>query len=135
MQQFLADCDLAYNRLRCHRTIICDDLLGFKLLKASNLSNHREQLIKATITKVSYDNILKKIETIFPNDCKKQNTMGHETHIKMEPTFHTTETTSDEGEYKTKNVDDTAEAYSLLTNSEKPPNIRFKDPFTKIKST
>ena len=129
MQQFLADCNLAYNKSRCHRTIIYDDLLGFKLLKASNLSNHREQLIKATITKVSYDNILKKIETIFPNDCKKQNTMGHKTYIKMEPTFHTTETTSDEGEYKTKNVDDTAEAYYTPDKFRKTTKYKVQRPF------
>ena len=60
MQQFIADFDQTYNKLKRHGITICNDLLGFKLLKAANLSSHHEQLIKATITEVSYDNIKKK---------------------------------------------------------------------------
>ena len=60
MQQFIADFDQTCNKLKRHGITICNDLLGFKLLKAANLSSHHEQLIKATITEVSYDNIKKK---------------------------------------------------------------------------
>ena len=39
MQQFLADFHQAYNRLKRHGITICNDLLGFKLLKVANLSS------------------------------------------------------------------------------------------------
>lgn len=42
----------------------------------------------------------------------------------MEPIFHTIETTSDEDEYKTKNVDDTAKAYYTPDKFRK--NIKYK---------
>ena len=49
-QQFVAEFDQAYNKLKRHGITICSDLLSFKLLKTANLSHHHEQLIKATIT-------------------------------------------------------------------------------------
>ena len=47
-----------------------DDLLGFKLLKAANLNSQHEQLIKATITAINYENIKKKIKSIFSFENK-----------------------------------------------------------------
>ena len=41
--------DQAYSTLKRHGITICNDFLGFKLLKAANLPHHYEQLIKATI--------------------------------------------------------------------------------------
>ena len=46
MQQFMIDFDQNYNKLRRHGTVITDDFLGFKLLKAANLTSQHEQLIK-----------------------------------------------------------------------------------------
>ena len=78
MQQFLADFDQAYNKLKRLGITICNDLLGFKLLKAANLSSHHEQLIKATINEVSYECIINKIKSIFSNDSDKQGTTRQE---------------------------------------------------------
>ena len=72
MQQFLADFDQAHNKLKRHGITICNDLLGFKLLKAANLSSHHEQLIKATINEVSYECIITKIKSIFSNDSENK---------------------------------------------------------------
>lgn len=128
MQQFSADFDQACNRLRRHGITICNDLLGLKLLIAANLSNHHEQLIKATITKVSY-------KLIFSNDRKKQNIMGHETNIKMELNFCTKKAPVMKMDTKKKAGMILLKPIALLTNLEKPANVRFKDSFTKIKST
>ena len=61
------------------------------------LSHHHEQLIKATITEVSYDNIMKKIKPIFSNETEKSST--RELQIKVEQIYYTKETTSDEDDY------------------------------------
>ena len=75
MELFLSDFDQAYSRIRRHGVFICNKLLRFKILKTANLSNHHEWLIKAIITEVSYDNIIKKIKLILNNlnNCEKQN--------------------------------------------------------------
>ena len=39
MQQFLADFDQAYNKLKRHGITICNDLLGFKLLTVNKSHN------------------------------------------------------------------------------------------------
>ena len=43
IQQFLIAFDQRYHKLKRHQTIISEDLLSFKLLKAANLSSHHEQ--------------------------------------------------------------------------------------------
>ena len=52
IQQFLIEFDRRYHKLKRHQTTISEDRLGFKLLKAANLSSHHEQLLKATITHI-----------------------------------------------------------------------------------
>lgn len=59
MQQFVAEFEEAYNKVKRHGMTSSNDFLGFKLLKAANLPHFYEQLIKATITEVSYDKIIK----------------------------------------------------------------------------
>ena len=46
----LGKLDQAYNKLKRHGITICNDVLGFKLLKAANLLHRHEQLMKAVIT-------------------------------------------------------------------------------------
>lgn len=81
--------------------------MGFKLLKVANLSHHCEQLVKATITEVRYDNIIKKINPIFSSETEKSSTQ--ELQIKAEPTYYTKETTSDEEDYDNENNYGTAD--------------------------
>lgn len=89
MQQFMIDFDQNYNKLRRHGTVITDDLLGFKLLKAANLTSQHEQLIKATIAEINYENITKKIKSIFSNETGNPTTKSEEQNIKSEPLFYT----------------------------------------------
>ena len=46
IQQFQIRFEQCCHKLKQHQTTISEDLLGFKLLKAANLSSHHEQLIK-----------------------------------------------------------------------------------------
>ena len=130
MQQFVAEFDQASNKLKKHGITICSDLLDFKLLKAANLSHHHEQLIKATITEVSYDNIIKKIKSIFSNETEKSSTQ--ELQIKVEPTYYTKEITSDEEDYDNKSYDtidtkcDIADTYYTQDNYRRSHNSKFK---------
>ena len=128
MQQFVAEFDQAYNKLTRDGITICSDHLGFKLFKTANLSHHHEQLIKATITGVSYDNI-KNVKSIFSNETEKPKT--RELQIKAEPTYCTKEATTDEEDYDNGNNYDISDTKCDIaiqkTNIEDhiPPNINI----------
>ena len=89
MQHFLFYFNHVYNKLRRHGTTISDNLLTFKLLKAENILGHHKQLIKATISEINYDNIAKKIKSIFSNKTETSK-------LNDKPTYYTKETTSEE---------------------------------------
>ena len=86
MQQFVAEFDQAYNKLKRH---------------------HHEQLIKATITGVGYDNIIKMMQLIFLNETETPSTQ--ELYIKVKPTYYTKETTPDEEDYDNESNYDTTD--------------------------
>ena len=98
IQQFLIEFNQRYHKLKRHQTTISEDLLGFKLLKAANLSSHYEQLIKATISHKDYEAIKAKIKSIFSDEVQTPAAFEHEVKSKAEPTFLTKESTSEEDE-------------------------------------
>ena len=89
IQQFLIEFDQRYHKLKRHQTTISEDRLGFKLLKAANLSSHHEQLLKATITHIDQETIKAKIKSIFSNEVQTPAAFENEVKIKDEPTFLT----------------------------------------------
>lgn len=109
IHDFLIEFDQRYNKLRKHQTTMTDDLLGFKLLKAANLNSQHEQLIKATITAINYENIKKKIKSIFSFENEIAAT-EQQIKVKSEPTFYTKEDTSEEdGEFENNDTEDSEE--------------------------
>ena len=68
IKDYLIEFTSRYNKLKRQKTELPKDLLGFKLLKAANLPDFKEDLIKATITEIDYDNIKEKLKSIFSNE-------------------------------------------------------------------
>ena len=52
---FCNEFERLYNKTKAYGTTLSEDVLTFRLLKASNLSHHQEQLAKATITELTLD--------------------------------------------------------------------------------
>ena len=73
-----------FNKLKCYKTELPKDLLGFKLLKAANLPDFKEDLIKATITEIDYDNIKEKLKSIFSNEYESHESSPFEIKVKAE---------------------------------------------------
>ena len=64
-----------------------DDLLGYKFLKSANL---QEQLIKATVTQLKYEDMKAKLKRIFSNESEDSINKGIQgVTVKSEPTFYT----------------------------------------------
>ena len=52
--------------------VTTDDLLGFRLIKAANLSHDKEELIKATVTELTYNEVKTKMSKIFPDESHQR---------------------------------------------------------------
>ncbi len=90
IKEYIAEFDKNINRLRKHRIDYPDDIKGFKLMKGAKLQPSEEKLIRATITDITYDHVLKKLKDIYGDDKPSVSF-----NIKAENTFYT-ETPSDE---------------------------------------
>ena len=58
IQEFLNEFEKQYNKIKSFGTTMSDDILAYRLLKSTNLSEQHEQLAKATVSNLKYDLIL-----------------------------------------------------------------------------
>ena len=91
IQEFLNEFDKLHALAKKHGANYSDDILGFKLIKSANLQSRDEQLIKATIQSIKYNDIKSKIKQIFCDNEKPLNSSDGGFAIKSEPTFYTKE--------------------------------------------
>ena len=59
-------------------------VLAYRLLKSANVSDERQQLARATLSELTYENMKKQLKAIFDNSSS---TMSVDTAIKVENTF------------------------------------------------
>jgi len=97
IKQYIAEFSSRYNKLKKHKTEISKDLLGFKLLKSANLPEYKEELIKATVIQIDYDNIVLKLKSTFSDESNSNNSPdAFELKVKSEPTFLAQNQSSDD---------------------------------------
>ena len=65
IQKYVIEFEKRLNKTKTYGTTWSDDLLAFRLLRSANLSDHHQQLAKATITDLTYNNMKQKLKTIF----------------------------------------------------------------------
>ena len=68
IREFLVEFDKRYFKVKSHQIIIPEDLLGYRLHKASNLDSHNEQLVKETLSELKFDEVKSKLINIFSDD-------------------------------------------------------------------
>ena len=67
IDNYLNKFDLMYNRLKSHKIILPDPVLAYRLLESANLEKTKSDLVRATITRMSFDEMktqLRKLEDI-----------------------------------------------------------------------
>ena len=55
---------MKYNKTRTYGTLLSTDVLAFRLMKSANLKEQEEQLIKATVGELTYENMEKQLKKI-----------------------------------------------------------------------
>lgn len=61
---FLMEFQVKVNRVKASGTVLSEGLLGYMLLRAANLSEHKNNLIKATCVELSYQNVKTQLKKI-----------------------------------------------------------------------
>ena len=72
INEFLPIFEMLYNKLSSYSTTILDDLLGYKLLKAADLSADHEKLAKAT-SELTYASMKKQLRKTFSDSTSTSN--------------------------------------------------------------
>ena len=73
IKNFIVEFEKLLYKLKNHGIEPSNDLLGYRLLKAANLSSTHEQMIKATINDLTFDEIKNKLTKVFSEDCNMLN--------------------------------------------------------------
>ena len=76
-------------------------VLAYKVLKNANLSNEKQQLIRATVVSLTYENMKKQLKAIFDSSTSSQSSGGID--IKSELVFYTSKTNDSESHKDNKN--------------------------------
>ena len=78
------------HKTRTYGTTMSDDLLAYHLFKVAKLTMRDKQLVKATITKLNYKIVKRKMSKAFSDESELiAPDVQSEVQIKSEPTFHT----------------------------------------------
>ena len=70
IRDFLHEFDARYHKVKEYGINIPDDLLGFRLIRAANLSSDKQELVKATVSELKYEDVKSKLKQIFSDDSK-----------------------------------------------------------------
>ena len=85
IKDYINEFDKRLKKLSSHKIVYPDDIKGYRLLKNSKIQTDEEKLIKATITSIAYDTVLKKLKDVFGDAKPGESRLS----MKTEPIFHT----------------------------------------------
>ena len=82
-QVFLNEFDRRLYKTKSYGTVQSDDILAYRLLKSANLSNNREEPIKATIPELKYDLIKDQLKKTFSDASRHIPTKNDEAMVSV----------------------------------------------------
>ena len=85
IKEYLSEFEKSINKLKVHKIIYPSDVIGFKLLKGAKIPPNEEKIIRATITDIDYDSVIKKLKAVYGDEKPADSSFN----FKTEPTFYT----------------------------------------------
>ena len=73
MTDFINEFKRMYHKLKQHKMKVPDGFLPYRLLKSAHLSEHLEQLARATLTELTYDNMEGQLKNIIGDPASLEN--------------------------------------------------------------
>ena len=90
MTDFINEFERMYHKLKQHKMELPDGVLAYRLLKSAHLSEQHEQLARATLTELTYDNMKGQLKKIFGDPASLEN-VSHIPSVKVEPVLQVNE--------------------------------------------
>ena len=88
MNDFIIEFERLYKKSENFGTKLSTDVLAYRLLKSANISKQHEQLAKATLDELKYDQMKNQLKKIFGDSCRPTGSSDiGELSIKQEPSF------------------------------------------------
>ena len=88
IKDFVIEFEKHLYKIKSHGIQPSDDLSAYRLLKAANLSSTHEQMIKATINNLTFDEIKTKLMKVFSEDSNMLSDTFNKFSIKDEATYY-----------------------------------------------
>ena len=106
IRNFLIEFEKRLSKTKSNGTIMSDDLLTYRLIKAANLPHHQEQLIRATVSDLNLEEVRSKIVKIFSDQSEVPAEEFENLNIKSEPTLFQEQASYDPNDYQEYHNDD-----------------------------
>ena len=90
MTDFMNEFERMYHKLKLHKMELPDGVLAYRLLKSAHLSEQHEQLARAALTELAYDNMKGQLKKIFGDPASLEN-VSDMPSIKVEPVLQVNE--------------------------------------------
>ena len=65
IRDFINEFERLHSKVKEHKSVLSSDILAFRLLKSANLSKSNEQLARATVAELNYEDMKKQLLRIF----------------------------------------------------------------------
>ena len=87
IKDFIIEFEKRLYKTKAYKSTMSDDLLAYRFLKSANLDVTHEQLVKATVSDLKYEEVKTKLRKIFSDESKLLAGPSEKFEIKNEPTF------------------------------------------------
>ena len=74
-----------YIKAKNHKMTISDGAVAYRLLNSAGFSESHKQLVRATVSEMTYDTMKKQLTKVFTNTCSSSSS-NMERNVKLEPT-------------------------------------------------
>ena len=81
IKNYIIEFERLFAKTKAHGSTMSEDILAYRLLRSANISEHHEQLARATIPKLTYDCIKAQLTKIFNDPCTDS---GSDFSVKIE---------------------------------------------------
>lgn len=89
IKDFLNEWEKRYEKCKQKKATWQDNVLAYKLLKAANLDQDKQLLIRATISSLTCEEVKKQIRAVFDRTATSNGLgSGNNTFVKVEPTYY-----------------------------------------------
>ena len=74
-----------YNKVKQHKMELPDGVLAYRFLNSANISSHHKQLVRATLSELSYQSMKDQLKKIFSDPTNLVSDAKQEQAVKVEP--------------------------------------------------